>query len=126
MGLIMARTGAVLYILWGLLHLMAAKSVWGLGATLEPGMVQARIYQDAFYLGFFAVAAIAVAGAMNWRNSLTGYWINAIAVTAADIPFILFILAPGHAPLVPGIAGPSLWLLALAASTAGVLMRAKE
>ena len=45
-----ARLGAVAYVLWGLLHLQAARLVYMLGDSLEPGMVQGRIYQDAFNL----------------------------------------------------------------------------
>ena len=60
-----ARLGAVAYVLWGLLHLQAARLVYTLGDSLEPGMVQGRIYQDAFNLLFFALFGIAVAVMLN-------------------------------------------------------------
>ena len=52
---IYAKTGAVAYILWGLLHIQAARMVYALGGTLEPGMVQARVFQDAWNLLVFAI-----------------------------------------------------------------------
>ena len=63
-----ARLGAVAYVLWGLLHLRAARLVYMLGDSLEPGMVQGRIYQDAFNLLFFALFGIAVAVMLNWKK----------------------------------------------------------
>ena len=43
----MHKIGAVLYLVWGLLHINAAIATYQLGATLEPGLVQGRVYQDA-------------------------------------------------------------------------------
>jgi hypothetical protein len=63
--MIFARIGATLYVLWGLLHIMAAYQVYSLGRTLDPGMVQGRIYQDAWNLMFFALFGIAVAVLYN-------------------------------------------------------------
>ena len=47
-----AKLGAVMYVLWGLLHIQAARLVYMLGNSLEAGMVQGRVYQDAFNLLF--------------------------------------------------------------------------
>lgn len=114
-----ARLGAVAYVLWGLLHLQAARMVYMLGDSLEPGMVQGRIYQDAFNLLFFALFGIAVAVMLNWKNSRSGYWLNLIVISAADIGFIVYVLLPGYVPLVPGGLGPLLWILAVVFSTLG-------
>ena len=38
-------------------------------------------------------------------------------VSVADIGFIWLILAPGWAPLIPGILGPVFWVLAVIFST---------
>jgi len=78
----MYQTGAVLYILWGLLHLFAAFQVFKLGSRLEPGMVQGRIYQNALNLACFAIFVIVIA--------------------------VVYILMPGYLPLRPGILGPTL------------------
>ena len=116
-----ARIGAILYLIWGLLHIIAAKKVYQLGQTLESGMVQGRIIQNAWNLLFFAVFAIAVAIFMNWKNNKTGYWLNLVVVSAADVGFVLAILVPGYLPIIPGIIGPTVWILALAFSTLGIL-----
>jgi len=116
-----AKLGAVTYVLWGLLHIQAARLVHMLGQTLEPGMVQGRIYQGAWNLLFFALFGIVVAILLNWKNSRLGYWLNLVVVSAADIGFIVAILMPGYVPLFPGGIGPLLWILALVFSTLGIL-----
>lgn len=118
-----ARIGASLYVIWGLLHVIAAQKVYQLALNLEPGMVQGRMVQNAWNLLFFALFSIVVAVFMNWRNTKVGYWLNLIVVSAADIGFIIAILMPGHLPLIPGVIGPTIWLLALGFSTIGILKR---
>jgi len=120
--MIYARIGTVFYILWGLLHLVAAKKVYLLGHALESGMVQGRIYQDAFYLLFFAIFGIVVAVKFNWKNSKLGYWLNFVVVSFADIGFIV-VLMPAYLPLIPGLIGPILWLVALTLTTIGMFKR---
>jgi len=117
---IFARLGAIAYILWGFLHIQAARMVYTLGDTLDPGMVQARIYQDAFNLLFFALFAIVVAFWLNWKNDNTGYWANLIVISAADVGFIYYVLMPGYVPMIPGGLGPLLWIIAVTFSTIGI------
>jgi len=121
--MIYARIGAVFYILWGLLHLIAAKKVYILGQALESSMVQGRIYQDAFYLLFFALFGIVVAVKFNWKNNKLGYWLNTVIISSADIGFIVTVLMPGYIPLFPGSLGPIVWLIALVLTTIGMLKR---
>lgn len=115
-----AKIGAVMYFIWGLLHVKAATGVYQLGAAMEPGMAQGRIYQDAWNLLFFAVVGMGVAVKLNWRNSRLGYWVNLITVSVTDVGFIAFVLAPGFLPIFPGILGPVFWILGLIFSTIGV------
>ena len=117
---IYARLGAVTYVIWGLLHVQAARLVYALGQSVEPGIVQGRIYQDAWNLLFFALFGIVVAVSLNWKNSRLGYWLNLVVVSAGDIGFIITILMPGYLPLMPGGLGPLLWLVALVLSTVGI------
>jgi hypothetical protein len=112
-----AKLGAVAYVLWGLLHLNAARLVWQAGHGLEAGFIQGRILQLSWDLLFFATFSIVVALTMNWKNSRCGYWMNLVIVSAADIGYILFVLLPGHVPMNPGGLGPILWLIAIAFST---------
>ncbi len=121
-----AKLGAVTYVLWGLLHIQAARFVYVLGQSLEPGIIQGRIYQDAWNLLFFALFGIVVAVTLNWTNSRLGYWLNLVVVSAADIGFIITIMVPGYIPLVPGGLGPLLWVVAIAFSTLGILASNRE
>lgn len=86
-------------------------------------MVQARIYQDAWIILAGAVVVIVIAIAMNWRNSATGYWINLTLVFLLDLPFVLFVLVPGLAPMLPGLQGPIAFALAAACSGFALLTR---
>ncbi len=107
------KIGAILYLVWGLLHVKAAIATYQLGATLEPGIVQGRVYQDAWNLVFFAIAVSAIAILLNWRNSRLGFWLNLGIASITDIGFIIHILVPGHFPVIPGIIGPVLWVFAV-------------
>jgi hypothetical protein len=92
------------------LHYTAAYGVYRVGLSTQPSIVQGRLFQAAFYLVAFATAGIVVAATMNWRNTRAGFWVNALILAVGDIPFILFVLVPGYAPLLPGILGPALWV----------------
>ncbi len=120
------KIGAVMYFVWGLLHLKAAYSVYQLGTPLEAGMVQGRIFQDAWNLLFFALVGITVAVIFNWHNSRLGYWTNLITVSVTDIGFIAFVLVPGYLPVFPGILGPVFWVLGAVFSTIGLFASAKN
>lgn len=106
---VFAKIGAVVYVLWGLLHYTAAYGVYRIAFNVPPGIVQGRLLQVAFYLVAFATSGIVVAATMNWHNTRTGFWLNALILAVGDIPFILFVLVPGYAPFWPGILGPALW-----------------
>ena len=101
-----ARLGAICYLIWGLLHLKAAQVVYVLGAGMPAGMVQGRLYQDAWNLLCFAIAVVALSITLNWRNHVWGYWINLGVISVADLGFIFFVLVPGYIDLIPGILGP--------------------
>lgn len=118
-----AKIGALSYVIWGVLHIVAAFEESMLAGTLEPGLVQAKLNQGAWDLLFFAFFAITVAVKYNWKNDLVGYWLNLIVVSAADIGFIVFVLLPGHVALFPGILGPVFWFAGLVFTTIGVAGR---
>lgn len=113
----LAKSAALVYGLWGLLHIKAAWAVFELGTTFPADMVQGRLYQSSWNLLFFAVASIVIAVKWNWHNHKTGYVLNLILVSATDIGFVVFILAPGYMPWMPGGLGPLLWLIAVFLST---------
>jgi len=115
-----AKIGSVLYVIWGLLHIIAAVQGFQLGASLEPGLVRGKINQGAWDLLFIALAGISFAVIYNWKNNRLGYWINLIMVSIADIGFIIFVLIPGYVDLFPGIIGPVFWISAAIFSTLGI------
>lgn len=119
----LSLAGAICYALWGCLHLQAAYAVYRVGAALEPGMAQGRVFQDAWNLLFFGVTAIVIALTLNIRNNAWGYWINLGVLTLADTGLIFFILVPGYMPLWPGVAGPVLWILGWIFTTVAYLRR---
>ena len=120
-----SKIGAVLYIIWPCLHLLAAYSVYALGRSLDSSMVQGRVLQDAWNLLFFSIIAISVAATLNWTNSVWGYWINFATVGIADTGFIFFVLVAGYTPVWPSILGPVFWMLATIFSTIALLTRTK-
>lgn len=112
------RLGALCYALWGILHIVAAYRVYALGAMQEAGMVQGRLYQDAWNLAYIALFSLVVAVVYNWRNSLWGYWLNLCTISATDIGFIVLLLLPGYST---DWLGPILWILGAMLSTIGIL-----
>ncbi len=121
MSRVFAVLGAAAYFAWGMLHLLAATNSFRFAANLEAGLVQGRLFQGAFYVAVFAAIAVIVALGFNWRNSRAGYWISLIAVSAADIPFVLFIVLPGHMTGLEAVVGPALWLTGIVFSTLALL-----
>jgi hypothetical protein len=121
--MIFAKIGSGFYILWGLLHLEAAFEEFMLGSGLDKGLVQGKLFQGAWDLLFFALVSIVIAVIYNWKNDILGYWLNLVAVSAADIGFVVFILIPGHIPLFPGILGPVFWILGAIFTTVGIRLR---
>jgi hypothetical protein len=118
-----SKIGAVLYIIWACLYLLAAYFVYVLGRSLDSSLVQGRVFQDAWNLPFFSIIAISVAATLKWRNSGWGYWLNLATVGIADTGFIFFVLVPGYTPVWPSIVGPIFWVLATIFSTIAILTR---
>ena len=123
---IFSKLGSITYVLWGVLHIVVASKVYELGQTLDTDIVQARIFQDAWSLLFFAIFAILIGVFFNWKNDRLGYWLNLIVVSVADIGYLLFILLPDYVPIIPGVIGPALWVLAVVISTIAIRRNIKE
>ncbi len=135
------KIGAVMYVLWGILHVMfGATMLYQLTisgtaalasvATAVPpadlpqdlgGAASGLIAQHAWNLLWFGLFGIYVGWKMNWKNSPTGYWLNLLVISAADLGFIFAILIPGYITIADGIMGPALWLLAVVFSTVGYM-----
>ena len=111
-----ARLGAICYIVWGFYHLNAAYVNYQLAAQ-TTGMVHGRLMQEVAYTLMFALTAMVLAVLLNWRNSWTGYWLNALIIGLGDVPFMIYVLAPGYLPLWPGVVGPVLWVAGFLCTT---------
>lgn len=117
-GRIAVKAGAICYLAWGLLHIYAATLSFQLGAGLEFGAVQSKVYQNGWNLAFISVLCCAVAVFYNWRNSISGYWLNLITISVVDIGFLILIYVPGHSP---DLLGPTLWIAGAILTTAGMV-----
>jgi hypothetical protein len=118
-----AKLGAASYVIWGVLHLQAAYSVYKFGVAMAPSMAQGRVMQEAWNLLFFSITATGTAIILNWRNSVWGYWINFGIIGVADTGFIFFVLLAGYVGLWPGLLAPIFWIAGLAFSTIGLIQR---
>ncbi len=118
--MVFAKIAAGLYVIWGLLHIQAAYDAFLLGASIDNGIIQGKINQDAWNLLFFALFSIIIAAKYNWKNSRLGYWLNLVVVSVADIGFIVFVLVPGNVAFFPGILGPIFWVSAVIFSSIGI------
>ena len=71
------KIGAVLYGLWRFWHFRIVLKMFAFAnSQMETGILQARIYQGAFHILWFAISPIAIAILFNWRNSCLGYSSN--------------------------------------------------
>ena len=121
-GTALARLGALFYVLWGLIHYNATYGLFQLASTVPASMVRGRVQQDAFYLAGLATIGIIVGLWLNWRNERLGFWLNAVAISLGDIPFVLFVLLPGYMPFWPGVLGPALWIAGLLFTALGRML----
>lgn len=127
----LAKTGAVMYVLWGILHVIvgAIPLLWLFtrGRTamldfhnfdLEPGTLDASmvhagniIAEHSAELIAFGLMAIIVAVALNWKNDILGFWLNFIVLGIVDVAFVLGEIVPGYVPVEQAIIGPLLFVL---------------
>lgn len=140
-----ARTGAVFYALWGLLHVMGgAVQLTTLngegGAALTrmissarpltpeeaavPSAAAAFMGMGAFNILWIGLLVTIIAVTMNWRNSRLGHWLNLGIVGATDLGLLVALLLPGTMAWSDGGLGLSLYAVALVASSLGRLRNA--
>jgi len=137
-----ARTGAVFYALWGLLHVAGGavqlatlnreggialtrliSSARPLGATdaSVPDAAAAFMGMGAFNILWIGLLVTVIAVRLNWRNSRLGYWLNLGIVGATDLGLLVALLLPGTMAWSDGGLGLSLYAVALLASSLGRL-----
>lgn len=138
------RIGAVFYVLWGLLHVLAGVGLLLAGpeeqldllttaplaeaelpAALAP-VVHAGLSFHGYNLLWFGLFAAGVAVLLNWRNDPTGYWVNLFVVGADDLGLVVFLILPGHLTFAEAGLGPVLFVLAAGFTTAGAVRRGRS
>jgi len=146
-----AKTAAVFYVLWGIIHIIGGAAllsasmdgadafVKGLtgntGAALNGVIgggllgLKAAKWVFAFHsynIMWMGILAILIAVLMNWKDSTAGYWINMAVVGFADLGLIIFMVLPGVMSISNAWIGPLLFLLAFSFSTIGRLTKVKD
>lgn len=115
--LLLARIGAVAYLLWGLWHLRVVTAMFEGAAAMEDPVLQARIFQGAFHILIFVVFAIVVAW-WTAQNNRLAYWAQLLTIGWTEVGLFLFFMLPGLFPWLPSAwIGPTLWGVAVVATT---------
>lgn len=112
------RVSAVLWVIWGLVHMLAgvivltSDAVGGFAAiadAVEPATLQADyapavggvLNQHGWNLGWFGLATI-LGGVMIWRQNMTAIWVTAMVGGLADLGYLLYMDMPGYVNFFPG------------------------
>lgn len=135
------KIGAVLFVIWGVIHILIAGSAlvsfYTAGPiemfaeaelTIQPSQMDAILehlanivaeyYFDLLALG---ILAIIVGVTLVWENDPLGFWINLIVLGIADFAFLFLEIVPGYQPLIPPVLGPLIYVLAVLFTGAGIL-----
>lgn len=128
------KIGAVIYGIWGLIHVAGGamlladatsdnptKALVSIGSAFPESEIPAVTHPasagvlafHSFNLLWMGLVVVIVAFTMNWKNSKTGFWFNIAIIGFADIGLIVFMLAPGIVKFEEGIIGPVLWPLGM-------------
>lgn len=129
------KTGAVIYALWGLIHIAGGSMLLSDALSGNPGNVlksiasalpesqiqavaantvnAAVLASHAFNLFWMGLVVLIIAITMNWKNSKAGLLFNTAIIGFADIGLIAFLLIPGYVKFEEGIIGPILWPLGM-------------
>ena len=115
---LMLRTAAVLWLVWGLVHVAAGimtlaaetvAKVQGIAdgvdpatlAVVYPDAVGAILNQHGFNLLWFGIVAI-VGAWFIWRQNVTAVFVTAVVGGLADIGYFVFVDLGGYNNFVPG------------------------
>lgn len=144
------KIAAILYLLWGVIHiaggavmlnasstgadaflqLLTGNASAGLIATSSaqtgPGLLAtSKVFAfHSFNLIWLGLLASVIAVRLNWKNSSFGHWLNLAIVGFADLGLILFMVLPGVIRLSDAWIGPALLIPAFAFSTLGRFQQA--
>jgi hypothetical protein len=139
-----SRIGAVLYALWGLIHVIggamllqaalqgtetflraqggsSADGLGDLGGTVGSLTIAGNVFAfHAFNLTWLGLLAVFIALRLNWYNSPLGYWLNLAVVGFTDLGLLIFSVRPGVMSLADAWIGPVLFIPAWLLTTIGM------
>lgn len=112
------KTAAVLWVIWGLVHVLAGMIVLASDATggfqaiadaVDPAALEAEYHaaaggilnQHGWNLAWFGVATI-IGGVFIWRQNITAIWVTGMVGGLADLGYLLFVDLPGYVNFFPG------------------------
>ncbi|MEM7446828.1 MAG: hypothetical protein AAF355_01145 [Myxococcota bacterium] len=112
------RTSAVLWVVWGLVHMLAGiltisqpapNSIGGIADAVDPAVfhttyhaaTDAVINQHGFNLFWIGLTTL-VAAVFIWRQNKTAIWVAALVGGLADVGYFFFMDLGGHVNFVPG------------------------
>lgn len=112
------KAAAVLWVVWGLVHMLAGvltiaqpapDSIGGVADAVDPAVfhssyhaaTDALINQHGFNLFWIGLTTL-VAAVFIWRKSRTAAWVAALVGGLADVGYFLFMDLGGHVNFMPG------------------------
>lgn len=113
------RAAAVLWVVWGLVHILAgvltigqetAAAVAGVADAVDPAVLidlkyhaaaGGLIKQHGWNLAWIGLTTV-VCAVFVWRKSRTAIWVAALVGGMADLGYFLFMDLPGHVNFLPG------------------------
>lgn len=133
------KTGAWLYVAWGVLHVIVGAiplvryavsgppsmlAFFGFNVeSVEGPMLHAThiIAEHSAELIAFGLLAIIVALTLVAEGSPLGFWLNAVILGIVDIAFVVAEIVPGHVSLVETGIGPALYIAALTVTSIALI-----
>ena len=117
-GSILLKIAAVLWVIWGLVHLLAGVIVLTSDASggfaaiadaADPATLAAEyapavggiLNQHGWNLGWFGIATV-IGAVFIWRGSITAIWVTGMVGGLADLGYLLFVDFPGYVNFMPG------------------------
>ena len=115
---LMLKAAAILWIVWGLVHLFAGVLILtgdttagfqAIADAVTPDTlvmdyhpaVGGVLNQHAWNLAWFGLATI-IGAVFIWRANMTAIWVTAMVGGLADLGYLLFVDLPGYVNVFPG------------------------
>lgn len=133
-----AKAGAVCYVLWGLLNMVAGIGLLQMAGsnpnvflqTIAPLISESSLTDvssnaavgalasfHAFNLLWTGILVVIIAIKYNWKNRKEGYWFNMVIAGFINLGFLLFLFIPGYMPISAGFLIPLLFIIGAGLTT---------